>query len=183
MLWAVTVYLTNEGSFFTYPDMLFTEYYLLLSEYTQQIRLNTAWRGIRGGVSLAVMCMSNCGLETSVIAEGRFIVQFVMVLCFIVNTKLFHNTNKCYLINNWYCRRDSLYGPDRGVQFICKHKGLRTGSTTGVLHFNVTTSRCGINIVIIRTILKTGLSFCILFVYPTPTWWWLIWTAETRSSV
>jgi len=163
--------------------MLVTEYYLLLSECTQQIRLNTAWRGIRGGVSLALMFMSNCGLENSVIAEGRFIVQFVMVLCFIVNTKLFHNTNKCYLINNWYCRRDSLYGSDRGVQFICKHKGLRTGSTTGVLHFNVTTSRCGIYIVIIRTILKTRLSFCILFVYPIPTWWWLIWRVEILGNV
>jgi hypothetical protein len=115
------------------------------------------------------MFMSNCDLETSVIEEGRFIIQFVMVLCFIVNTELFQNTNKCYLINNWYCRSDSLYGPDRGVQSICKHKGLRTGSTTGVLHFNVATSRCGIYIVIIRTILKTGLYFCILFVYPTPT--------------
>jgi hypothetical protein len=38
--------------------------------------------------------MSNCGLETSVIAEARFIVQFVMVLCFIINTELFQNTNK-----------------------------------------------------------------------------------------
>ena len=151
--------------------MLFTEYYLLLSEYTQQIRLKTAWRGIRVGVSLELIFMSNCGLEISVIAEARFIVQFVMVLCFIVNTELFQNTNKCYLINNWYCRRDSLYGPDRWVQFICKHKSLRTGSTTGGLHFNVTKRRCGINIVIIRTTLKTGCSFCILFVYPTPTWW------------
>jgi len=80
---------------------LFTEYYLLLSEYTQQIRLNTAWRGIRVGVSLALMFMSNCGLESSVIAEGSFIVQFVMVLCFIVNTELFENTNKSYLITKW----------------------------------------------------------------------------------
>ena len=161
--------------------MLFTEYYLLLSEYTQQIRLNTAWRGIRVGVSLALMFMSNCGLETSVIAEGIFIVQFVMVLCFIVNTELFQNTNKYYLINNWYCRSDPLYGPNRGVQFLCKHKDLKTGSTSGVLHFNVTTSRCGINIVIIRTTLKTGLflySFCV-----SDTLWWLIWTADTRSSV
>jgi len=115
------------------------------------------------------MCLSNCGLETSVITEGTVIVQFLMVLCFIVNTELFQNTNTCYLINNWYCRLDSLYGPDRRVQFICKHKGLRTGSTTAVLHFNVTTSRCGIYIVIIRTTLKTRLAFCILFVYPTPT--------------
>jgi len=40
-------------------------------------------------VSLAVMFMSNCGLGRSVIAEGRFIVQVTMVVCFLVNTELF----------------------------------------------------------------------------------------------
>ena len=40
-------------------------------------------------MSLAVMFMYNCGLENSVIEEAIFIVQFVMVLCFIVNTEFF----------------------------------------------------------------------------------------------
>jgi hypothetical protein len=52
--------------------------------------LNIVGRGgIREGLSFTGIFMFNCGHQYSVIAYGRFIIEWMAVVSFLINTKLF----------------------------------------------------------------------------------------------
>jgi hypothetical protein len=63
---------------------------MVLDVFTAGPLLNIIGRGgIRGGLSFTDIFIFNCGLQYSVIAYGRFIVELIAVVCFLTNTELF----------------------------------------------------------------------------------------------